>query len=85
MLIHVPLHAEWGEVELASEQPGFLGIESARDAGGFGITVSYWMSMESIAHWKANAEHKIAQETGRRDWYAHYELRIACVERAYSK
>ena len=29
-------------VELAREQPGFLGVESARDAEGFGITVSYW-------------------------------------------
>ena len=72
-------------VELASEQPGYLGVESARDTTGFGITVSYWESMQSISNWKANAEHKVAQETGMRDWYAHYELRIACVERAYSK
>src|SRR5262249_44173993 len=27
---------------LAARQPGYLGIESARDADGFGITVSYW-------------------------------------------
>ena len=72
-------------VELAAEQPGYLGLESARDAAGFGITVSYWTSMESISDWKKNAEHQVAQETGRRDWYAHYELRIARVERAYSK
>lgn len=72
-------------MELATQQPGYLGVESARDPAGFGITVSYWLSMESISDWKANAEHKIAQESGRRDWYAHYELRIARVERAYSK
>ncbi len=72
-------------LELATQQPGYLGAESARDPAGFGITVSYWLSMESISDWKANAEHKIAQESGRRDWYAHYELRIARVERAYSK
>jgi len=71
-------------VELAAQQPGFLGAESARDALGFGITVSYWSTMESISDWKANAEHKIAQNAGRRDWYADYELRIARVERAYS-
>jgi heme-degrading monooxygenase HmoA len=28
-------------VELAAQQPGFLGVESARDSLGFGITVSY--------------------------------------------
>jgi hypothetical protein len=27
---------------LAAEQPGYLGIEAARDADGLGITVSYW-------------------------------------------
>ncbi|MGL5809147.1 MAG: antibiotic biosynthesis monooxygenase family protein, partial [Nocardioides sp.] len=28
---------------LAAEQPGYLGIEAAREAGGRGITVSYWV------------------------------------------
>lgn len=71
-------------LELAAEQPGYLGVESARDSNGFGITVSYWLSIESISNWKANAEHKVAQETGRRDWYEHYEIRIARVELAHS-
>src|SRR5512137_2700608 len=51
-------------VELAAMQPGFLGIESVRDADGFGITVSYWTSTEAITRWKANAEHVAAQEMG---------------------
>lgn len=71
-------------VALASEQPGFLGVESARGADGFGITVSYWASLAAIAAWKAHAEHRIAQETGRRTWYEGYALRIARVERAYA-
>jgi heme-degrading monooxygenase HmoA len=66
-------------------QSGFLGIESVRDADGFGITVSYWTSTEAITQWKANAEHVAAQEMGMRTWYAHYELRIAKVERAYAR
>jgi heme-degrading monooxygenase HmoA len=72
-------------VELASGQPGFLGVESTRGADGFGITVSYWASLESITLWKAHAEHRVAQETGKMLWYEHYELRIARVERAYGK
>lgn len=71
-------------VELAAQQPGFLGLESARNAEGFGITVSYWASLEAIGAWKANAEHRVAQELGQRDWYQHYEVRIARVERAYT-
>lgn len=71
-------------VELASQQPGFLGVESTRGAEGLGITVSYWSSLEAIAAWKANAEHRVAQATGHRKWYRHFETRIAKVERAYS-
>mgnify|MGYP001596590752 CR=1 FL=1 len=70
--------------ELAKEQPGYLGIESARNADGFGVSVSYWRSLDAIAAWRRDAEHRIAQETGKRIWYSHYELRIARVERAYA-
>ncbi len=69
---------------LAATRPGYLGIESTRGADGFGITVSYWASAEAIRAWKDHADHVVAQETGVRQWYEHYELRIARVERAYS-
>ncbi len=68
-------------VALAAQQPGFLGVESARE--GVGITVSYWNSLEAIRAWKANAEHLVAQQTGRSDWYRQYKTRIAKVERDY--
>ena len=68
-------------VELAAQEPGFLGVESARE--GVGITVSYWRDLESIKAWKAKAEHLVAQQTGRSDWYSHYKTRIAKVERDY--
>jgi len=71
-------------VELAAAQPGYLGVESVRGTDGFGITVSYWASLEAIATWKSHSEHQIAQETGQQLWYSHYEMRIARVERAYS-
>jgi len=71
-------------VELAAEQPGYLGVESARSADGFGITVSYWTDPAAIRAWKAHAEHVIAQERGCREWYQHYEIRVARVERAYA-
>jgi heme-degrading monooxygenase HmoA len=69
--------------ELVQEQPGFLGAESTRGADGFGITVAYFDSEASIAHWRRNADHAAARELGRKHWYEHYELRIARVERAY--
>ena len=71
-------------VELAAQQPGFLGVESTRGAEGLGITISYWESLEAISAWKANAEHRVAQISGHKKWYKHFETRIARVERAYS-
>jgi heme-degrading monooxygenase HmoA len=71
-------------VELASQQPGFLGVESVRGADGLGLTVSYWSSPEAIVAWKANAEHRLAQASGHRKWYEHFETRVALVTRAYS-
>jgi len=71
-------------VELAGLQEGFLGIESARDAGGFGITVSYWRDEASIARWRADAEHRLAQARGRKEFYEHFEIRVARVERGRS-
>jgi heme-degrading monooxygenase HmoA len=70
--------------ELARTMPGFLGIESARSSDGFGITVSYWRDEASIRNWRRYSEHVMAQERGKREWYQHYELRIARVERSYS-
>ncbi|AZC25006.1 antibiotic biosynthesis monooxygenase family protein [Pseudomonas sessilinigenes] len=69
---------------LARQQPGFLGVESARGADGFGITVSYWSSEEAILGWKQHAEHSTIRERGRSHWYRQFHTRISKVERAYS-
>lgn len=69
--------------ELALQQPGCLGAESARDADGFGITNSYWADEESLKAWKQVANHLAAQQLGRKRWYKQYKVRIARVERAY--
>ena len=71
-------------VELAAQQPGFLGVETVRGEDGFGLTVSYWESEEAIKNWKRDAEHAEARRRGRLEWYEHFELRIAKVERAYA-
>jgi heme-degrading monooxygenase HmoA len=70
-------------VELASSQPGFIGVESVRSQDGFGITVSYWESESAIKAWREHFEHKIAQEFGISKWYEHFKVRVAKVERSY--
>jgi heme-degrading monooxygenase HmoA len=68
-------------VDLAQQQEGFLGVESARE--DIGITVSYWRDLESIKNWRENFEHSIAREKGRAEWYKSFKVRICRVERDY--
>lgn len=67
--------------ELAKLQPGYLGIESAREQ--LGITVSYWKDLASIKLWKDQIDHAQVRDKGRELWYAQYQLRICKVERDY--
>lgn len=67
-------------LRLASEQPGFLGFESARQE--IGISVSYWASIEAIAAWKEDITHRQAQGRAR-DWYKTFRVRVCRVEREY--
>ncbi len=85
--LRTPGDAGYGQMademeRLAALQPGYLGIESARDPNGLGITVSYWETLEAIALWRANVEHAAAQRLGRELWYSAYSIRVCRVERA---
>jgi heme-degrading monooxygenase HmoA len=66
-------------LELARQQPGFLGIDSARE--DLGISVSYWTDLESIRNWKQHPEHRQAQKLGKELWYSTFTTRIARVEK----
>ena len=66
---------------LAAAQPGYLGVESAKE--GLGITVSYWRDECAARGWKSVAEHLVAQRRGQQDWYADYRVRVAVVQRDY--
>ena len=63
--------------------PGFLGIESYREATGKGVTISYWESKKAIRQWKENSKHVLAQQYGKTHAYAQFELKICRVEKAY--
>ncbi len=67
---------------LAKKQPGFIGMDSARNE--IGITISYWDSIEAIKDWKENLQHQTAQKIGKKKWYSEYHVRICKVEKEYS-
>ncbi len=93
VVIFTSMRAEFGEgytetaermMALASKQPGFLGAETVHE-NSIGITVSYWQDEESITSWKEQADHQEAQQLGKEHWYEDYCIRVAKVERAYTK
>jgi heme-degrading monooxygenase HmoA len=67
-------------LDLAAQQPGYLGVETIENDLGHGITVSYWESMDAIKAWRDNPDHLAAQKLGKEVWYERYSLRIAKVE-----
>lgn len=67
-------------LEMAKEQPGFLGFESARQ--DIGISVSYWESVEAIQQWEENAAHRQAQSRAS-EWYKTFRIRVCKVEKDY--
>lgn len=67
-------------LERASELEGFLGVETLRNEEGYGITVTYWNSLETIDIWRHHMEHMEAKRKGREMWYSKYRIRICKVE-----
>lgn len=67
-------------LDIARQQPGFLGYESARQE--MGISVSYWESLDAIRAWKEHPEHRKVQEMESL-WYSENRIRICKVERDY--
>ncbi|WP_242130901.1 antibiotic biosynthesis monooxygenase family protein [Aestuariivivens marinum] len=76
-------YAEMSEkmAALAKQQPGYLGMDSARNE--VGITVSYWESLKAIKQWKQQTDHLAAQLKGRQYWYTWYNVKVCKVEREY--
>lgn len=84
-----PVDERYGEIaqqmtERATQQPGYLGVDSVRDpVSGIGITVSYWRDEASISAWRRQSEHVLAQRMGMTKWYETYVTHVARVERSY--
>lgn len=75
-LMNVLTEAESNKIE------GYIGCESTRQEDGWGITVSYWATMEAVQNWKRNTLHQEAKKQGRTSWYHQYAIRICEVKEA---
>ncbi len=68
--------------QLAEQQTGYLGMDSARSETG--ITISYWKDLDAIKKWKSNLDHLNAQKLGKEKWYRSYKVRVCRIEKEYS-
>jgi heme-degrading monooxygenase HmoA len=69
--------------EAVSAIPGFRGIEGFSAEDGSELAVAWFDSDEALAEWKRHPDHLVAQEQGRREFYASYEITIADTDRQY--
>lgn len=66
---------------LASAAPGFIAVKSFRADDGERLTIVWWKDADSLARWRNDPEHRVAQETGRARWYEYYDMEVAEVIR----
>ena len=69
--------------DLAARQPGYRGVDAARDEEGTGITISYWADDAAALAWRDHPEHRAVRDAGRARWYDRYEVLVTRVERDY--
>ncbi|QOW50684.1 MULTISPECIES: antibiotic biosynthesis monooxygenase [unclassified Acinetobacter] len=47
------------------------------------IALSYWNTLEDIRAWQQDAQHLVAQQLGKNQWYASFSVEICKVLRRY--
>lgn len=67
--------------DLVTIQPGYLGHETVGDDPS--VTISYWKDMDAVKAWREKQQHDAAIKRSQKEWYRHYTVRIARVEREY--
>lgn len=79
--LNAPGYEDWAEqmLRLVTDQPGFSHSHSFRNADGFGVTLSYWVSVEAIEDWGRLEAHRRAQIFGRTDAYSEYRIERAQI------
>ncbi len=70
-------------MEAVQSQPGFIGVYTARNEEGIGITNSYWSSLDAIKGWKADKAHQAIQNKGKTVWYQWYQLQVCEIVKNY--
>ena len=68
---------------LASAMPGFISFRHYTSDDGEMLAVVEFASAEALAAWRDHTEHHKAQQRGRNDFYAEYEIINCAVMHKY--
>jgi len=68
---------------LATAMPGFVSYKDYTAEDGENVTIVEFASEAEQLAWRNQAEHAEAQERGRREFFAEYQIQVCRVERAY--
>jgi heme-degrading monooxygenase HmoA len=60
---------------------GFVDMKAYLAADGERLTVVWWRDEESLAVWRNDARHRVAQQQGRERWYEYYRMDVAEIVR----
>jgi heme-degrading monooxygenase HmoA len=60
---------------------GFIDVKAYTAEDGERLTVVWWRDEESLAVWRNDVRHRVAQQTGRARWYEYYKMDVAQVVR----
>lgn len=64
---------------------GFISVErfqSVADGNKY-VSVSFWRDEKAVKDWRDHAEHRMAQDRGKRELFADFRIRVAEVLRDY--
>lgn len=70
-------------LERARGMPGFVDFTHYAAENGERLAVIRWQDEETLAAWRADERHRVAQGLGRERWYRWFSLEVAEVVRAY--
>ena len=68
---------------LAASMPGFLAYKDYAAQDGELCSIVEFESEETLAAWRDHPNHRAAQERGRQEFFADYQIQICAPLRAY--
>src|SRR4051812_33999977 len=79
-------YSEWATRmhDLAVAMPGFISFKTFTADDGERVSLVEFESEESVKRWREQADHRQAQELGRKAFYSEYKIQVCQPIREYS-